>query len=172
MIKNDTTLAVIDLGSNSFHMIVAELNADRSLHVIDRIKERVRLAEGMGKEKLLHPAARRRALYQLKQFKERLSEFENETIRVVGTDTFRKARNGQSFLKEATHALGRPISIISGLFICFFFVFVVILSTALLNIVNSHSWNVIFLVQDIIYIIRIKYIIIIKIESKIIDYNI
>lgn len=107
------TVAAIDLGSNSFHMIVARaLNGQ--LHVLDRLQEMVRLAAGLDERHRLEKEAQRRALACLERFGQRLHGIRRDSVRVVGTDTLRRARNVPKFLAAAERALGHPIEIISG----------------------------------------------------------
>jgi exopolyphosphatase/guanosine-5'-triphosphate,3'-diphosphate pyrophosphatase len=107
-------LAAVDLGSNSFHMIVAELRHGQ-LAVIDRLKETVRLSEGLAASGELSAAACDRALQCLSRFGERLRHISASNIRAAGTSTFRRARNSQSFCRDAEQALGHPLEVISGL---------------------------------------------------------
>ncbi len=107
-------IAAVDLGSNSFHMIVGELRHGQ-LAVIDRLRETVRLAEGLSDDGVIARGARRRALACLSQFGERLRAMHASTVRAAGTSTLRRAREDTSFLAEAEAALGHPIDIISGI---------------------------------------------------------
>ncbi len=106
-------VAAIDLGSNSFHMIVSKLR-DGELHTVDRIREMVRLAAGLDTSKNLSQQAQKRALHCLEKFGERLRSMPRGSVRAVGTNTLRKARNSPIFLEKAEQALGHPIDIISG----------------------------------------------------------
>ncbi|HKJ96044.1 MAG TPA: exopolyphosphatase [Gammaproteobacteria bacterium] len=106
-------VAAIDLGSNSFHMVVARV-VDGELKVVDRIRETVRLAAGLGEDKLLDRAAFGRAIEALERFGQRLREFPAGSVRAVGTNTLRKARNGRELLAAAGEALGHEIEVISG----------------------------------------------------------
>lgn len=106
-------LAAVDLGSNSFHMVIAR-NVDGELQVVDRIKEMVRLAAGLDKNNNLEPDARDRALSTLRIFGERLEGIPRGNVRVVGTNTLRKARNSRDFMVRAEEAIGHPIEIVSG----------------------------------------------------------
>ncbi len=110
----DENLAAIDLGSNSFHMIVARRSGDE-LVVVDRLREMVRLADGLDAQRCLDEAARRRALDCLARFGQRIRHIPAANIRVVGTNTLRSARNAAAFLAEAEQALGADIEIVSGL---------------------------------------------------------
>lgn len=107
------SVAAIDIGSNSFHMIVARaMNGD--VHVLDRLQEMVRLAGGLDGLGYLDRDSRTRALECLSRFGERLRGMPRGAVRAVGTDTLRRARNGKKFLAMAERALGHPIEIISG----------------------------------------------------------
>ena len=105
--------AAIDLGSNSFHMIVARIQNGQPV-IVDRIREMVRLADGMDHDGGLLPQPQKRALECLKRFGQRLADFPAGSVRVVGTNTLRSAVNADAFLAEAERALGHPIDIISG----------------------------------------------------------
>jgi exopolyphosphatase/guanosine-5'-triphosphate,3'-diphosphate pyrophosphatase len=106
-----TEIAAIDLGSNSFHMIVAR--DDGELQVIDRLRERVALAESSG-DRLIDDAAEERALACLRRFGQRIAHIPPLRVRVVGTNTLRKARNAREFIHKAEAALGHRIEVISG----------------------------------------------------------
>jgi exopolyphosphatase/guanosine-5'-triphosphate,3'-diphosphate pyrophosphatase len=107
-------VAAVDLGSNSFHMIICSLQ-DGKLQTIDRLKEMVRLAAGMDQNKVLDEATQRKALACLERFGQRISNFPKGSVRIVGTNTLRQARNSQQFIQAAEQALGHPIHIISGI---------------------------------------------------------
>ena len=109
----DQVLAAIDLGSNSFHMVVARLEHGR-LSVLDRIREMVRLGAGLDENGHLSQAAADRALDCLRRFRERLQSLNAESVRAVGTNTLRRARDRDAFLARASAALGHPIDVISG----------------------------------------------------------
>ncbi len=106
-------LAAVDLGSNSFHMVVARFDG-RTIEVVDRLRETVRLAEGLDAKGQLGGAARDRALACLERFGERLRGLEPQAVRAVGTNTLRKAKNSRAFLRRAQRALGHRIEILPG----------------------------------------------------------
>lgn len=108
-----TELAAIDLGSNSFHMIIAKLE-DGELRVVDRIKEMVRLAAGLDDNAMLAGDPVRKAIETLTRFKERLRPLDPKNIRAVGTNTMRTAKNARDFMIRAEDALGHQIDIVSG----------------------------------------------------------
>lgn len=107
-------VAAVDLGSNSFHMIVAEFRSGE-LIIVDKLREMIRLGAGLTPQRHLSPEAQNRALACLARFGERLRDFPTGTVRAVGTNTLRTARNGPQFLVLAERALGHPIEIISGI---------------------------------------------------------
>jgi exopolyphosphatase/guanosine-5'-triphosphate,3'-diphosphate pyrophosphatase len=110
---SERQLAALDLGSNSFHLLVAQDNNGR-IHVIEKIREMVRLAEGLGDGNVLSDEVAERALDCLRRFSQRLKGLRSEDIRVVGTNTLRRARNANAFLEEAEKILGVKVEIISG----------------------------------------------------------
>lgn len=106
-------LAAIDLGSNSFHLIVARIE-DGHVHILDRLKEMVRLGGGLDKNGRLSEEARIRALSCLDRFAERVQKLPQGSVAAVGTNTLRQAKNSRQFLQSASEVLGHPISIIGG----------------------------------------------------------
>lgn len=109
----DESYAAVDLGSNSFHMIVASL-VDGRLQIIDRMKDMVRLASGLNDKNELSKESMQQALECLQRFGQRIREIPHVNVRAVGTNTLRQARNGGVFLSQAHSALGHPIEIIAG----------------------------------------------------------
>jgi exopolyphosphatase/guanosine-5'-triphosphate,3'-diphosphate pyrophosphatase len=107
-------LAAVDLGSNSFHMVVARYSHGQ-LVVIDRLREMVRLASGIEDSGRIDKEAAARALACLHRFGQRLRDMHARSVRVVGTNALRVARRKQAFLERAREALGHPIEIISGM---------------------------------------------------------
>ncbi len=110
--QNDQ-IAAVDLGSNSFHLIVGRFSQGR-LTILDRLRESVRLGAGLDDDNRLTRASREVALDCLRRFGQRLRGIPSGRVRAVGTNTLRKARNGRDFLVEAQRALGHPIEVIAG----------------------------------------------------------
>ena len=106
--------AAVDLGSNSFHMVVARW-ADGHLAIVDRLRERTALAAGLGREKTLSATTMDSAVACLRRFGERLRGMESGRVRAIGTSALRMARNSRGFLTRAEEALGHEIEIVSGL---------------------------------------------------------
>ena len=95
-------------------MIVGELRHGQ-LIIIDRIRETVRLAEGLSSTGDLSANARARAIDCLSRFGERLRDMHAASVRAAGTSTIRRAREDTGFMTEAEAALGHPIEVISGI---------------------------------------------------------
>ncbi len=106
-------LAAIDLGSNSFHMVVARIE-DGHVHILDNLKEMVRLGAGLDDSGILSQESRTRALACLERFSERVNDFPAGSVAAVGTKTLRQAKNSRIFLRNASEVLGHPISVIGG----------------------------------------------------------
>jgi exopolyphosphatase/guanosine-5'-triphosphate,3'-diphosphate pyrophosphatase len=107
-------MAAVDLGSNSFHMVVARAQHGQP-SIVDRLREMVRLASGLNKHGYLDHASQERALACLRRFGQRLRDMRAHQVRVVGTNTLRRARNSDAFLEAAERALGHPVEVISGI---------------------------------------------------------
>ncbi|WP_017445040.1 exopolyphosphatase [Gayadomonas joobiniege] len=107
------TVAALDIGSNSFHLIVARI-VDGSLQTLHKIKHRVRLAEGLSEDNLLDEAAMSRGLETLTQMAQTLQGLPQSSVRVVATYTLRKATNANEFLTRAWEVFPYPIEIIPG----------------------------------------------------------
>lgn len=95
-------------------MIVAEFRHGQ-LAIIDRLKETVRLSEGLKDKGTLTDAARQRALDCLSRFGERLRDMHASSVRTAGTSALRRAADSGDFREDAEQALGHPIEVISGI---------------------------------------------------------
>lgn len=109
----EETFAAVDLGSNSFHIVVAKLK-NGQVRIIDRLKEMVRLASGLDECNNLCEDAMERGIECLRQFGQRTREIPRANVKAVGTNTLRLARNGAEFIQRAREALGHSIDVISG----------------------------------------------------------
>lgn len=112
-IKDGDLLAAVDLGSNSFRLVVARYSLDQ-LHVVDQLRESVRLAAGLTATGDLMPEKRKAALDCLSRFGQRLKAIPAERLRAVATHTFRRMRAPQEFHQAAEAALGHGIEVVSG----------------------------------------------------------
>lgn len=106
-------LAAVDLGSNSFHMVVAR-HLLGQLRVVDRLRETVRMANGLDAEGGLSAEAVGRALDCLSRLGQRVRTLPENRVRVIATNTVRQLRNPQGFLVPAETALGHRIEVVAG----------------------------------------------------------
>ncbi|MBO1925095.1 exopolyphosphatase [Thiomicrorhabdus sp. 6S3-12] len=111
--EENALYAAIDLGSNSFHMIIAR-QTHGQMQVIDKHKEMVRLRSGLDKSGYLSEEAFASGIACLERFGQRIKGIPHQNIRAVGTNTLRNAKNSRQFLNAAREALGIGIQIISG----------------------------------------------------------
>ena len=108
MLSTPSLYAAIDLGSNSFHMLVVREVAG-SIQTLTRIKRKVRLAAGLNSENALSNEAMERGWQCLRLFAERLQDIPPSQIRVVATATLRLAGNAGDFIAKAQEILGCPV---------------------------------------------------------------
>jgi exopolyphosphatase / guanosine-5'-triphosphate,3'-diphosphate pyrophosphatase len=112
--ESSRIVAAVDLGSNSFHMIVAKLDASGTLSIIDRLRESVRLGGGLLPNGKISKEAMQRALECIDRFGQRVRDLPKTDVRIVGTNTLRVARNSQAFVAEVESRLSHNVEIISG----------------------------------------------------------
>ncbi len=108
-----TKVAALDIGSNSFHLVIARIVAG-SVQILHRVKQKVRLADGLNNQNILSDEAIQRGLIALEACKESMQGFEPDTVRIVATHTLRRAKNAVDFLNAARKILPYPVEIISG----------------------------------------------------------
>jgi exopolyphosphatase/guanosine-5'-triphosphate,3'-diphosphate pyrophosphatase len=109
--------ASIDLGSNSFRMMIAKVNylpTGIQFQTIDTLRDTVRLAGGLNQDNELSEESTTKALAAILRFGDRLRSFSPNQVVAVATNTFRVARNAKKFVDEAEKLLGFPINVISG----------------------------------------------------------
>ncbi len=111
--EHSNMYAAVDLGSNSFHLLVAR-REHGELRVIDQIKEMIRFGGGLDQTGALDPAVQERAIDCLARFGQRLRGIPKDNMRAVGTQTFRRMKNANEFLAVAETKLGCSINVIGG----------------------------------------------------------
>ena len=112
-LEDGDLLAAVDLGSNSFHMVVARYLLGQ-LRIVDRLRETVRLAEGLDGKGGLDAPVRQRAIDCLARFGQRVQDIPPQRIRAIATNTVRSLAQPQTFLVPAEAALGHAIEVVSG----------------------------------------------------------
>lgn len=114
---NEHHYAVVDLGSNSFHLLITQLvitPSGKQLHTVNKVKQKVRLAAGLDCDNILSDEAMSRGLECLKLFSKHLATIPNENILIVATAALRIAKNNQQFFDRAKLILPKPIKLLSG----------------------------------------------------------
>ncbi|MBI4986744.1 MAG: Ppx/GppA family phosphatase [Rhodocyclales bacterium] len=106
-------IAAVDLGSNSFRLQVGRVVGNQ-IYPLDGLKESVRLASGLTRDKMLDAPSQLRGLEALARFGELLRGFAPGAVRAVATNTLRVAKNAPQFLAQADAALGFSIEVIAG----------------------------------------------------------
>lgn len=112
-LQDGDLLAAVDVGSNSFHMVVARYLLGQ-LRIVDRLRETVRLAEGLDGRGGLDPSVRQRAIECLARFGQRVADIPPQHIRAIATNAVRNMGQPQTFLLPAEGALGHAIEVVSG----------------------------------------------------------
>lgn len=108
-------LAAIDIGTNSFHLIVVRLKKNGNFEIIDREKETIRLGEGYtGDIKEIRPESISRAIVCLKRFKE-IADAHNAKIKAVATSAVRESLNKNEFIKAVLEHTGIEVEVVSGI---------------------------------------------------------
>lgn len=110
---SDEPLAAVDLGSNSFRLLIAKEEGGQIVPVSTH-REGVRLAGGLNDDNQLSEQKIVEACDALSRFRERLASIAPNRVRAVATSTYRIAKNGETLLRRSADALGLPIDIISG----------------------------------------------------------
>lgn len=106
-------IAAIDLGSNSFHMILAKTDQGE-IRVLERLGDKVQLAAGLDEQRQLSEEAMQRGLECLGRFAQLITDLPQGAVRVVGTNALREAVNRNTFIRRAEALLGHQVEVISG----------------------------------------------------------
>ena len=97
--RHQDLIAVVDLGSNSFHMALAAIGAS-GIRIVDRVKHKVYLASGLSSDLILDQAAIDRGVEAMRLFAQRLENESLWKVRIVATHTLRVAKNADHLLWE------------------------------------------------------------------------
>ena len=111
--SSDAPYAALDLGSNSFHLLVA-MDRPGRLQPIDKVREMVRLGTGVAQTGEINRASKVRALRTLERIGQRIRSLPQDHVRIVGTNALRVASNSKEFIDAAERLLGHTIEVISG----------------------------------------------------------
>lgn len=109
----EEVFAAIDLGSNSFRILVANYQQGK-FEKVAKFRERVQMARGLDSQGEIKPAYWHKGIASIFQFAEILKKYRPRYVRAVATNVFRKAQNAKAWIQEASKILEYPIEIISG----------------------------------------------------------
>lgn len=107
-------LALIDLGTNTFHLLITEVAPGETPNHLVQIKEPVKLGEGGISQNEIAPAAYQRALQTLSRFRQLIDQHQVTQIRAVATSAVRQAANGRQLVEDIANQTGIQVEIISG----------------------------------------------------------
>ncbi|MCF8001460.1 MAG: Ppx/GppA family phosphatase [Halanaerobiales bacterium] len=105
--------AVIEIGTNSTRMLIAEMKDDE-INVIKKDLITTRMGEGVDSTQNLNEKSMKRGLEALKEFKSEIDEYNIKTIKLVGTSALRDVKNSQEFIDQVRSQIGYNLEIISG----------------------------------------------------------
>ncbi|ASP38127.1 exopolyphosphatase [Bacterioplanes sanyensis] len=111
--QHDQVMAAVDLGSNSFHLVIAQ-PFQGDIRTLEKRGQKVQLAAGLDANGMLSEEAQQRGLLCLREFAQRLQGMDPARVSVLATNALRAARNRQQFIDRAEQELGYPIEVISG----------------------------------------------------------
>ncbi|HQR13864.1 MAG TPA: Ppx/GppA phosphatase family protein [Nitrospira sp.] len=107
-------LAVLDIGTNSIHMVLAEVQPDYSYKILDRFKDMTRLGDGVFTSRRLSDQAMMRGLEVIRTLVNLARNKGYEQIEGVATSAVREARNGGEFLDHVMQQTGLTVRVITG----------------------------------------------------------
>ena len=108
-----TRIAIIDMGTNTFHLLLAEVSP-AGQHILYRNHDAVRIGMAGINEGFITESGCQRAISAMKKFKKIIDEHQAESIHAFGTSAFRNAKSGRALADEIQSVTGIPVTIISG----------------------------------------------------------
>ena len=107
-------VAVIDLGTNTFHLIIAEVSPGEDFDILYKGNEPVRLGQDAINQNIIIPEAFQRGIETLKQFSTRIAEHGATVVKAIATSAIRSASNGTDFVDAAKKEAGIEITVVNG----------------------------------------------------------
>ncbi len=107
-------VAALDLGSNSFHLLVADVHPDRSFTTVTREKEMLRLGDEVAKHGRIRPAAADRAVACARRLRELALANGAIDVEAVATAAIRAAENGSELVDRLAAEAGLHVRVIDG----------------------------------------------------------
>jgi exopolyphosphatase / guanosine-5'-triphosphate,3'-diphosphate pyrophosphatase len=113
--RSPLTVAALDVGSNSFHLVVVQAFPDGTVRVLERLKEMVRLGEASLQDGVIPEETLERALRALRALVVKARAHRPAALLAVATSAVREASNGRAFVEAARRECGVDIRIIDGI---------------------------------------------------------
>ncbi len=107
-------IAVIDIGTNSIHMVLAEVEPNGSYKILDRFKDMTRLGDGTFRQRRLSAESRARGVEVLKNLTTLARNKGFDRILMAATSAVREARNSGQFVEEVSESTGVRVKVITG----------------------------------------------------------
>ena len=108
------TIAVIDLGTNTFNLLIAEADENRQLHVRHRNEIGIKLGEGGINKKIITPEAYRRGMEGVRTQLQKAREWNPDKTLVVATSGIRSSENGKQFIEQIREEFNLEVKVITG----------------------------------------------------------
>lgn len=112
--KETLTLCAVDMGTNSFHMVIVKADAKGNVVVVEQMKEEVRIIGGTGSFNVIMEEPEARAISVLKRIQNIANTKDCDQVRLVATSAVREARNSKVFIRHVQEATGLEVEVISG----------------------------------------------------------
>jgi exopolyphosphatase / guanosine-5'-triphosphate,3'-diphosphate pyrophosphatase len=107
-------IAILDFGTNTFHLLIAELQDDATYKKLFRSKVAVKLGEGSIRKNIIGAVPFKRGLKAIRHYKEVIDQYQPDEIYSFATSAIRSAENGNDFVEAAFNQSGIKIDVISG----------------------------------------------------------
>ena len=108
-------IGIIDMGTNTFHLLITEVKDDGSYRLLLKERKAVRIGKGGINEGMITKDAERRALTGLTAFKKKMDDKKVDKVYATATSAIRSAKNGQLFIEKIKNEIGIEATIISGI---------------------------------------------------------
>ncbi len=113
-INKPTRVAVLDLGTNTFHLLIADIAEMEQPQILYRETIAVRLGEGGISEGRISGEAVARGINAIKLFRSQIDRYEAKAVKTVATSAIRSASNGNEFIENIKSETGLIVEIIDG----------------------------------------------------------
>jgi len=107
-------IAIIDLGTNTFNILIVEVDEQKNYHTLFQAKLPVKLGEGGINDRLIRPVPFQRGINALKQHQRTIEQYDVHQVYPFATSAIREAVNGDDFVQQLKLETGYEVKVISG----------------------------------------------------------